>query len=291
MVFDQIDKLKREYTDKYVVVDAGRPDLARFRGITGRIRTVNMSGRALVEFDAYNNIGWYDIALDFLKVVDQPPPKPAESHEKPAKKEAPAPADGAKVAAAKAEPKTAAPAGEKKLSPIEMARAQGAAKKPGEAPKKSTADILAAARGKAAAAAPVAKAAPPAVKDAPAEAKKPSAPASKPAAPAPKPAAPAPKPAASTGKLSTADILAAARANKAAAAAPKAAAPAPAAPTVVEEPAATVVEEAPEATAEPEAAPEPVAAVEKPAALSKSSGGKPSGTAEILAWCREHDAK
>src|SRR6185437_9859496 len=123
MVFDQIEKLKREYTDKYVVVDAGRPDLARFRGITGRIKTVNMSGRALVEFDACNNIGWYDIALDFLKVVDQPPPKPAESHEKPAKKEAPA--AGAKAAA----PKVAAPAGEKKLSPIEMARAQGAAKK------------------------------------------------------------------------------------------------------------------------------------------------------------------
>jgi hypothetical protein len=275
MVFDQIDKLKREYTDKYVVVDAGRPDLARFRGITGRIKTVNMSGRALVEFDAYNNIGWYDIALDFLKVVDQPPPKPAESHEKPAKKEAPA--AGAKVAEPKAAaPKAAAPAGEKKLSPIEMARAQGAAKKSGEAPKKSTADILAAARGNAAAAAPAAKAAPPAVKDAPAEAKK--------------PAAPAPNPATSTGKLSTADILAAARANKAAAAAPKAAAPAPAAPAVVEEPAATVVEEAPEPAAEPEVAPEPVAAVEKPAAV-KSSGAKPRGTAEILAWCREHDAK
>ncbi|HXT57252.1 MAG TPA: hypothetical protein VN699_01405, partial [Pirellulales bacterium] len=190
MVFDQIEKLKREYTDKYVVVDAGRPDLARFRGITGRVKTINMSGRALVEFDAYNNIGWYDIALDFLKVVDQPPPKPAESHEKPAKKEAPA--AGAKAAA----PKVAAPAGEKKLSPIEMARAQGAAKKTGEGPKKSTADILAAARGKGAA--PVAKAAQPVAKEAPAEAK---------------PSAPAPKPAASTGKLSTADILAAARAN------------------------------------------------------------------------------
>jgi hypothetical protein len=288
MVFDQIEKLKREYTDKYVVVDAGRPDLARFRGATGRIKTINMSGRALVEFDAYNNIGWYDIALDFLKVVDQPPPKPAESHEKPAKKEAPA--AGAKVAATKA---AAAPAGEKKLSPIEMARAQGAAKKAGEAPKQSTADILAAARG--------AKAAGPAPA-APAETKKPStadilaaARANKAAAPASakaeapaakaaaeKPAASKPvSPAAPSGKLSTADILAAARANKAAAAAPKAAVAAP----VVEEPAATVLEEAPD----PEAAPEPVAAVEKPAA--KSSGGKPSGTAEILAWCREHDAK
>lgn len=281
MVFDQIEKLKREYTDKYVVVDAARPDLARFRGTTGRIKTINMSGRALVEFDANNNIGWYDIALDFLKVVDQPLPKPAESHEKAPKKEAPAP---------KAKP-AAATTGEKKLSPLEMARAQGAAKPAGAqpagaAPKKSTADILAAARGaKAEGAAPAAKpasagetkkpstadilAAARANKGAPAEAKA-AAPAAKPAAPAPKPAAAAP-----AGKLSTADILAAARANKAAAAA-SASAP-------VEEP---VAEEAP--AAEPE--PAPVATVQKPAA-AKPAGGKLNTTADKIAWCREHDAK
>lgn len=282
MVFDQIEKLKREYTDKYVVVDAGRPDLARFRGTTGRIKTINMSGRALVEFDANNNIGWYDIALDFLKVVDQPLPKPAESHEKAPKKEAPAP---------KAKP-AAATTGEKKLSPLEMARAQGAAKPTGAAPKKSTADVLAAARGaKAEAAAPAAKPAPAgetkkpstadilaaarANKAAPAEAKA-AAPAAKPAAPAPKPAAAA----APKGKLSTADILAAARANKAAAAA---SAPAPAAKPSVEEP---VAEEAPAAEAEPA----PVATVQKPAA-AKPAGGKLNTTADKVAWCREHDAK
>jgi len=37
----------------------------------GLVRTVNMSGRALVEFDAYDNIGWYDIEVDYLKVVDR----------------------------------------------------------------------------------------------------------------------------------------------------------------------------------------------------------------------------
>ena len=31
-----------------------------------------MSGRALVEFDGNSNIGWYDIGLDFLKIVDKP---------------------------------------------------------------------------------------------------------------------------------------------------------------------------------------------------------------------------
>ncbi len=111
MVFDQIEKLKQDYTDKYVVVDGERPELARFRGATGRVKTVNMSGRALVEFEANNNIGWYDIDLDYLKVVDQPLPKPAESKDKPAKTE---PAPKPKAAAA--------PAGEKKLSPLEMAR-------------------------------------------------------------------------------------------------------------------------------------------------------------------------
>jgi hypothetical protein len=248
MVFDQIEKLKQDYTDKYVVVDGERPELARFRGATGRIKTVNMSGRALVEFEANNNIGWYDIDLDYLKVVDQPLPKPAESKEKPAKTE-PAP-----------KPKAAAPAGEKKLSPLEMARSQGAAKKPGAAPKKSTADILAAARGGKAAA--------------PAKAEATAAPA----------AAPAEKPAAKSGKPSTAEILAAARANKGAApAAPAAAASEQAAPTAVEE--------APQAAApEPEAEPEVEAAPVK-AAPAKSSGAALSSTADKIAWCREHDAK
>ena len=44
-------QLQREYTDKFVVADASRPELTRFRGLTGVVKTVNMSGRALVEFD------------------------------------------------------------------------------------------------------------------------------------------------------------------------------------------------------------------------------------------------
>ncbi len=72
MVFAHIEKLKQEYTDKYVTVDEQRPELRRFGHMTGIVKTVNMNGRALVEFDGLANIGWYDIEIDFLKVVDKP---------------------------------------------------------------------------------------------------------------------------------------------------------------------------------------------------------------------------
>src|SRR5262249_6989071 len=88
MVFEHIEKLKRAFTDKYVVVDAARPELARFRNATGLIKTVNMNGRALVEFDQFDNIGWYDIELDFLKVVPKPEPKVAEAKKETAGKAA-----------------------------------------------------------------------------------------------------------------------------------------------------------------------------------------------------------
>ena len=85
MVFPNIEKIKQDYTDKYVVVDPQRPELARFANSVGQVKTVNMSGRALVEFlDYHLNIGWYDIELEFLKIVDKPLPK--EKTEKPVPK-------------------------------------------------------------------------------------------------------------------------------------------------------------------------------------------------------------
>jgi hypothetical protein len=182
-VFDQIEKLKQELTDQYVIVSSDIPELKRFDGHVGRVKTVNMNGRALVEFNAWNNIGWYDIDTHSLKVV--PKPEPAAEGKK---------AEAPRAAAPKAAVKP--PAGEKKLSPLEMARMQGAAKgaapakpagdkpapakpAPAAAGAKSTTDILAAARA--------AKA----------------------------PAAAGDKPAAAKPKLSTADILAAARAKAA----------------------------------------------------------------------------
>jgi len=126
--FDEIEQFKQRYTDKLVAIDASRPELRRFEHATGRVKTVNMSGRALVQFDAYDNIGWYDIDLAFLRVIDQPLPKPEP---KAAKAPAAKPAAGEKKAApaakAPAAAKPAAAAGGKKMSVAEMmaaARAQ-----------------------------------------------------------------------------------------------------------------------------------------------------------------------
>jgi hypothetical protein len=183
MVFEHIEKLKQEYTDKYVIVDETQPELRRFGGMTGTVRTVNMSGRALVEFDAYANIGWYDIDIDFLKVTDAPLPKPeakkAEAKASPkaapaAEKAAPAskPASGGGMSVAdmlaaarggKSEGK-AAPAA-KASSVADIMAAARSEKGGGTAPAKadpksmSVADMLAAARGEKAGGAPAAKAA------------------------------------------------------------------------------------------------------------------------------------
>ncbi len=253
-MFEQAEKQKRELTDKYVVVDATVPELMRFEGHVGQVKTVNMNGRALVQFDAWNNIGWYDIEVDYLKVVPKPEVMAAEK--KPESKPAPPSKEVARPAA-----------GEKKLSPLEMARLQGAAKRPAAEPagekaapaaklppagaaKKSTADILAAARA--------AKAAPPAA------------------------AEQSPAPAAS-GKLSTAEILAAARARQA-----TAAPVATTAATIVQPPAPAKA-----AAEQPLAAAPSAATVVKPKPASGPalpSGQRPS-LSEILAWCREHDGK
>jgi hypothetical protein len=244
MFSDAAEALKTQYTDKYVKVDARRPELARFRDAVGQVKTVNMNGRALVEFlDYHLNTGWFDIDLSCLTVVDKP--APAEANKAEAK---PAPA---KPSAAKPAPA----AGEKKLSPLEMARMQGAggksaaaapakpaADKPAGA-KKSTADILAAARGGTASPAPAA------------------------------PANPA------GGKPSTADILAAARGKSAAPAATAPVAPAP----KPESPAAAA---APPPPAAPTPAPAP-AASGGIVRVDKSS----MSIADMVAYCRSHDAK
>ena len=130
MFADQIEQMKREYTDKYVVVDATRPELARFRDVVGRVKTVNMSGRALVEFDDYHlNIGWYDIDPEFLKVVDKPPPKPPKTE---AKKAAPKAAPAGEVASAAAKPKPPPPRSPAKPpSPISSPPLAVAVRKPG----------------------------------------------------------------------------------------------------------------------------------------------------------------
>ena len=123
--FDDVDELKRQWTEKFVQVDDTRPELKRFAGRTGRVITVNMSGRAMVQFDD-DAWGWgrYDIALPFLKQVAAPATAAKEKAEKHAAAEKPT-AD----AAVTGEQKPTA-----KMSPIEMMRAKAAAKAAGEKP-------------------------------------------------------------------------------------------------------------------------------------------------------------
>ena len=222
VMFDVIERLKSEWTDKYVVVSSPAPELARFSRTTGVVKTVNMNGRCLVEFDQFNNTGWYDIDPACLTIVAKPEPKPAAAKE------------------TKAPPAAKAPAAPK------PAAADKPAAKPAAAGKPSTADILAAARAKAAGgAAPAAAAKPaggkPSTADILAAARaKGGAPAAKPAGDEGAKADPGTKP-------STAEILARARAAKAAT---------PPAPEAAEEPSESVAAAPvakPAATAKPAA--------------------------------------
>lgn len=97
MSISQAEKLKVELTDKWVVVADQVPELRRFSQLTGKVKTVNMNCRALVEFDGPEDISWYDIDPQFLTVVDGPRPKetkPAAEKKPAAKKAAAAPAKG-----------------------------------------------------------------------------------------------------------------------------------------------------------------------------------------------------
>lgn len=127
---ERVEELKSEWTDKYVVVAPNTPELRRFEGRTGRVKTVNMNCRALVEFDSSEDISWYDIDPSYLSVVDAPVKKKAA----PAAKAAPAKKAAGKPAAGKSPLELAreqaagkkSDSGEKKLSPLELARQQGA---------------------------------------------------------------------------------------------------------------------------------------------------------------------
>ena len=136
---EKAERLKKELTDKWVVVAANAPELKRFANLTGKVKTVNMSCRALVEFDGPVDIGWYDIDTSYLTVVDAPQPKKSAAHaEKPAAKAAPAPASPAagggspldKIRAASAKPAAAPAAGGSPLDKIRAAGAKPAAAAP-----------------------------------------------------------------------------------------------------------------------------------------------------------------
>ena len=67
----EIERLKRQYAGKRVVVDARRPELTRLAGLPGRVVTVNCNGAALVQFDG-SDTSWHDIDPKFLKLELSP---------------------------------------------------------------------------------------------------------------------------------------------------------------------------------------------------------------------------
>ncbi len=64
------DKVKAKWTDKYVKIRPGFPELARWEGKIGRVVTVNFNGKAVIDFQ---DGGWYDVTAseDFLEIVPQ----------------------------------------------------------------------------------------------------------------------------------------------------------------------------------------------------------------------------
>lgn len=192
MSIARAEQLKKDLTDRFVVVADGIAELRRFSGLTGTVKTVNMNGRALVQFDNPVDISWYDIDPSYLHVVDAPLKK-----EKPAAHAAPA-------APAKAAPKAAAPAGQSPLDAIRAKAAGGAAAAPTGEKKASPLDMIRAggAKKEAAPAAPAPAAATSTSAPSPPEPPVQAPPAAaEAAAPAPAPAKP----------KSTADILASIR--------------------------------------------------------------------------------
>jgi hypothetical protein len=52
------EQLKRQWTDRLVMVKSDKPELKRFEGKVGRVVTVNWSGKAIVDF---GDGAWYDM--------------------------------------------------------------------------------------------------------------------------------------------------------------------------------------------------------------------------------------
>ena len=122
-----IERLKQEWTGRRVVASGSNATLSRFAGRTGLVKTVNMNGRALVQFEGTVDISWYDLELDDLQIVAAPVPTgqatPVSS--------SPGPAPGASAKSAPAATPAAAPVEtDRPLSKLELARRQGAAKRP-----------------------------------------------------------------------------------------------------------------------------------------------------------------
>ena len=124
MVSNRIERLKQEYTGRQVSVDARCPELARYADLRARVKTINHSGRALVEFEGADR-GWYDLELDHLKVIES---RDAGAKAETDEKEPKADSDSAEPPASK----QAAAAETADLSRLELARMEKQAGGSGE---------------------------------------------------------------------------------------------------------------------------------------------------------------
>ena len=123
-----IEQLKRQWTGRRIEVTSDAPTLRRFAGRLGTVVTLNMNCRALVRFDGEADIGWYDIALPDLRIVEAAPapPEPKPPGEPPvtsATHPAPVQVEATRGAVTPPEP------GKRPASILELARKQGAAKR------------------------------------------------------------------------------------------------------------------------------------------------------------------
>lgn len=120
-------RLKSEWTGRRVAVRPDRPALLRFAGKAGRVVTVNMNGRALVQFDRSPNTGWFDIDVADLAEVEPTPVPTAGSVPPPGPA---APPDNSYIPSpGSSTPRpTASATSPAKESILERARRQGAAK-------------------------------------------------------------------------------------------------------------------------------------------------------------------
>ncbi|NNJ24518.1 hypothetical protein [Alienimonas chondri] len=128
---DRPERLKAEWTGRTVAVRSPVGTLARFAGLTGRVRAVNMNGRALVQFDGADET-WFDLDPAALKEVEPtpetPPPVRAAVGEEPRGEPEPGALAKPPTKMRPATPAEAKAEGGKKLSVLELARQQGAAK-------------------------------------------------------------------------------------------------------------------------------------------------------------------
>ena len=122
-----IEHLKQEWTRRRIVVTGASPTLQRFKGRAGTVMTVNMNGRALVQFDGGVDVSWYDLDVEDLKIVGDPTPgEPVVVHPHTSPPVAPPPAaDAAPQPEEKPAPAASRPSSREIL---ELARRQGAFK-------------------------------------------------------------------------------------------------------------------------------------------------------------------